>query len=49
MKLKNIFIGTSIFVAYNICCLQYIKNERKKKNNKLKFEIKDIKLYNLEE
>jgi hypothetical protein len=44
MKLKNILIGTSIFVAYNICCFQYIKNERKKKNNNLKFEIKDIKL-----
>lgn len=44
MNIKNVLIGSGLFVVYNICSLLYIKNERKKKNYKLKFELHHIKL-----
>jgi hypothetical protein len=46
MNIKNVLIGSSLFIVYNICCIQYIRHNRmeKEKNYKLKFEIKDIKL-----
>ena len=32
MKIKNIILGSTIFVVYNICCFRYIKFQRKEKN-----------------
>jgi len=42
MNIKNVLIGSSLFIVYNICSIQYIRHNRLEKNKqyKLKFDIK---------
>ena len=36
MKIKNILIGSSLFICYNFICLQYIKEKRLQRNKRYK-------------
>lgn len=36
MKLQNMLIGSGLFIAYNFCCLQYIKKKRMERNKRYK-------------